>query len=592
MNFSFTPPPDLLPSAWAEQNIYIPAGNARPGLISFEDQAYQRGIIDAAADPDIQRITLKMGAQTGKTMAALCLMGYHTLREPFSQILMLPTGDDLEAWIQTKFNPMVDVNADLKACYAPPRGREGANNKTLKEFKGGVLMFATAGSASSQRSRSAPVIICDEVDAYKFSAEGHPVDVVWERSSTFGDKGLLIEMSTPTVVGKSRIEKSYKQGDCRRYYVVCPDCRHRHVLEWSEQTVRWEPGKPRTAKLYCPNCERPFDDYQRMALVRNAERDGGGWQAEVENYAGHASFHLNALYSPLRRLSRIVAAYEAAEDTQDHKTFTQTILAEAYEEVGEKGSAEEIANRSEVYDSEVPEGVQVLTAGLDVQADRIEYEVVGWGRDEESWSLDYVVALGDTSQDAIYRKVFGDLLQKAYTGKNGQKWYITAAGVDTGFNTGKVYEGIRRAGRSPIIFALKGVGGWKTEEVRRTSRAKLERGRWRPSIISVGVDKVKLTVMRRLNLQSPGPGYCHFPYDRDLEYFLQLTSEHLIRTTKYGFPQDRWEKRYERNEAFDCRVYAYATLKLVAPQPEHLTEPMTGAPQQTRRKRIKASLIR
>lgn len=234
--------------------------------------------------------------------------------------------------------------------------------------------------------------------------------------------------------------------------------------------------------------------------------------------------------------------------------------------------------------------MQILTAGADVQADRIEYEVVSWGKDEESWSIDYCVVHGDTTQGAVYKKFFNGL-RRTYESKNGIKWHVYACGIDTGYNTGKVYEAIRYAGRSAIIFALKGRSGWKVDEVQRTSRAKLEKGRWRPDIISVGVDVVKCTVMQRLNLQDPGPGYCHFPFDRDLEYFLQLTAEHLIRTSRYGFPQDRWKKKYEGNEAFDCRVYAYATLWLIYPILAKIDKAATGETKKRTRRKIKNPFI-
>ena len=395
-------------------------------------------------------------------------------------------------------------------------------------------------------------------------------------------------MSTPTIRGKSRIESSYLEGDCRKFFVVCPSCGNEHLIEWSEQTVRWEKGKPRTARLHCPKCDRSFDDYERVALIRNAERDGGGWKAQRENFSGHASFHINSLYSPLRRLSDIVSAYESANDHDSRQIFTNTILCESWEETGEKGDYENLYQRSDVYEAEVPYGVQILTAGVDVQADRIEYEVVGWGKDEESWSIDYCVIHGDTTQSAVYRKFFSEL-KRSYIGIQGTKWYVYACGIDTGYNTSKVYDAIRYAGRSPIIFALKGRAGWKVDEVQRTSRARLERGKWRPDIISVGVDVVKRTVMQRLNLQEPGPGYCHFPHDRDLEYFLQLTAEHLIRTNKYGFPQDRWEKKYERNEAFDCRVYA--TYRLIAPMLTNKQGEETGKPKKRTRRKIRNPFV-
>lgn len=563
-NFQITPPEEIPPSDWAEENIMIPIGNARPGLISFTDVAYQRGMIDIGEDPNIQRVTFMLGAQTGKTMTSLSNLGYYTMHKPRSQIVMMPSQDDLKVWIETKFNPMVDANIGLKGCYAIPRGRDGVNNQLMKTFKGGWLMFAWAGSAKTARGKSAPIIICDEVDGYTYTAEGHPVDLLWERSATFGEDRLIMIMSTPTIRGKSYVENSFLQGDQRYFYIVCPHCNDRHRIIWSEQTVRWDEGNPKSARLHCPKCDTGFNDYERIAMIRNAEKEGGGWEASKPT-SNHASFHLNSLYSPLRRLSDIVEVYEKGVQDNDLQAFTNTILAEAWEETGEQGDHEGLYSRAEIYEAEVPDGVLILTAGADVQADRIEYEVVGWGEGEQSWSIDYQVIYGDTTQMDVYKDFFKEV-SRSYQTKKGDAVVVSAVGIDSGYNTGKVYDALRFAGRSPMYFALKGKGGWNTEEVRRTSRAKIERGKWRPEIITVGVDEIKRTIMRRLNLNERGPGYCHFPDDRDLDYFLQLTAEVLIKSRRAGYSVETWEKRYERNEALDCRVYAYATLRIVSPK--------------------------
>ena len=563
-NFSLTPPPELPPSDWAEENIMISVGNARPGLISFTDVTYQRAMIDIGEDPNIQRITFMLGAQTGKTMTSLSMLGYYTMYKPRSQIVMMPSENDLDVWLDTKFNPMVDSNPDIKNCYAKPRGREGVNNKLMKSFKGGWLMFAWAGSPNTARGKSAPIIICDEVDGYKYTAEGHPVDLLWERSATFGEDRLIMILSTPTIRGKSYVESSFSLGDQRYFFIVCSECGHKHRIIWSEQSVRWKEGEPETARLHCPKCDYGANDYERIAMIRNAEKEGGGWEASKPT-RNHASFHLNSLYSPLRRLSDIVEVYELGQAKNDLQTFTNTILAEAWEETGEKGDHEALYSRAEIYEAEVPDGVLILTAGADVQADRIEYEVVGWGEGEESWSIDYQVVYGDTTQLDVYKEFFQEI-KRPYKTINNEQVGVTGVGIDSGYNTGKVYEALRYAGRSPMFFALKGKGGMNTEEVRRTSRAKIERGKWRPEIITVGVDVIKRTVMRRLNLHEHGPGYSHFPDDRDLDYFLQLTSEIMITTHKAGYANEYWEKKYERNEALDCRVYAYATLRVLSPK--------------------------
>ena len=559
---SITPPPELDPADWAEEHLYIPVGNARPGKIRFTDMSYQRDMLNIVDKPHIRRVTLMQGAQTGKTTTTIGIVGYYTHHKPRSQICMQATQTDLDVWLETKFNPMMAANDEINACYAKPRSREGVNNRMMKSFHGGFLMFAWAGSPNTQRGRSAPIIICDEVDGYEYSVEGHPVELAWQRSATFGTQRLLIELSTPTLKGKSRIEDSFLEGDMRRFWVVCPSCGERQILQWTQQHVRWQKNQPETAHYHCDSCDRSFDDYERVALIRNAYRDGGGWEGQRDT-RNHASFHLNSLYSPFRLLSDIVEEYESAVKHRSLQTFTNTILAQTWEEIGERSDAQSLYDRAENYECQVPDACRVLTVGLDVQKNRLEWEVVGWGRGEESWSIDYQVVMGDPTLHQTWQEAWLKLVQP-YKRKDGKPMRVYAVGIDSGFMATKVYDAVKRSPRNLLVFALKGRGGFEVPEMRRTSTATVQRGRWIPDIWTVGVDVVKIMMLRRLNVIRPGPKYCHFPEGRDLEYYLQLTAEQLVTKVVSGFPKDQWEKIYENNEAWDCRVYAYAVLRGLA----------------------------
>ena len=194
LNFStYAPKEHLLPSRWAEKNVLVSEGNARPGKISFREFPFQQGILDTCVDPQINRVTVQSAAQVGKTLTALCLMGYHTVHEPSSQILMQPSQSDLKKFLEGKFDPMVAGNALLEKSYAKPRGREGANNSIMKVFAGGILYFAWSGSPNTMRGISAPIVICDEAEAYEATiSEGHPVNLLRQRSETFGDRKAVV----------------------------------------------------------------------------------------------------------------------------------------------------------------------------------------------------------------------------------------------------------------------------------------------------------------------------------------------------------------------------------------------------------------
>ncbi|EHO5627766.1 phage terminase large subunit family protein [Salmonella enterica] len=579
------PPPSLLPSEWAEANIKIPAGNAVPGRLRLDNAPYQREPMNMAVNPDCYRITLMWGAQVGKTQLALCIQGYHIAAEPANQMMMQPSQDDLRTWLETKFNPMADECGAVASVMAKPRGRDGVNNQKMKSYPGGFLMFAWAGSPKTARGRSAPKIVCDEVDGYLRTVEGHPVGLLWQRSATFGDQRLLVEISTPTIKGASYIESAYEMGDQRHFFVCCPHCDDHVTIEWAN--VRWdgqrethtdtlaaiEEQRPLTAHLYCPSCGSQWSEGERIAAIRGAEAAGAGWKSS-RPFDGHASYHLNELYSVFRTIPAIVRDYLDKLKTDDLQTFTNVSLAQTWEEEGEKVDPDSLMARREEYAAAAPLGVLYVTAGIDMQIDRLEVEVVGWGVGEESWSLGYFVLWGDPlTQDPW--DALDDLLLDTWQHESGAALPISAACLDTGGTKGYTQaaydyaEG--RTGRR--LFAIKGVGGWGRAVIEKPQRKKSGKKARKVDLWLVGTDEAKLILSRRLGKSSPGPGYCHFPEDRDEEWFQQLTAEKLTIHYVKGHPVREWRKPdHARNEAMDCRNYAYAALKIMKPSFKRLAQ--------------------
>lgn len=577
---TFAPPPDVAPSVWAERSIYIPVGNAIPGLIRFENAPYQRLPLDLTMDPEVSRITLMWGAQVGKTMVALCAQAFRIAENPMSQIMMQPSQGDLHTWLETKFNPMVDANEALQARLAKPRGRDGVNNQSMKSYPGGFLMFSWSGSPKTMRGRSAPFIVCDETDGYDRTQEGHPVSLLWQRAATFGDQRLLLEISTPTVKGISYIEGAYDAGDGRRFHVLCPHCGKLQHLRWGQ--VTWEKDeagahRPETAGYVCEGCGVVWTDGDRIGAIRSAEEQGAGWIAE-RPFRGHASFHLNELYSCFRRLQDVVASFLEKKAANDMQTFVNVSLAETWEEEGDQVEVSDLVRRAHPFDARVPLGVGVLTAGIDMQMDRLEVEVVGWGLGEESWSVDYRVLYGDPLRPDVWAEL-DELLGETFTHASGAELSITGACLDTGGGEGltqSAYEYARgRTGRR--LFAIKGVGGWGRPVVSAPTRVRSRRARM-VQLFSVGVDEAKLIVSRRFGIEDPGPGFCHVPDSRAPEWFAQATAETLRTRHSRGFAVREWHKTRDRNEALDCRVYAYAALKLVNPNIPRLVRGLLPVP--------------
>lgn len=564
------PPPKLKPSEWAEANIQIPVGNAVPGPLRFDNAPYQREVVDMTADPRCERVTLMWGAQVGKTQTALAAQAYRIAFDPVSQMMMQPSQGDLTTWLETKFNPLVDANTDMQELIAKPRGRDGVNNQRMKSYPGGFLMFSWSGSPKTMRGRSAPFIVCDETDGYDRTQEGHPVGLLWQRAATFGDQRLLLEISTPTLRGASWIETAFLEGDQRHFHVACPHCGHVQTLKWSQ--VNWEKDEngdhlPETATYLCEGegCGTAWNDGERVAAIRNAEREGGGWIAK-KPFRGHASYHLSELYSCFRRLKDIVQSFLDKKAAGDLQTFVNVSLAETWEEEGDRLEAGVLMKRAEKFAAPVPMGAGVLTAGIDMQTDRLEVEVVGWGLGEESWSVDYRTLWGDPLLPDVWQEL-DDLLSEIWTHETGTELRISAACLDTGGTTGgytqAAYDYARkRLGRK--VFPIKGVGGWGRPIVTAPTKIR-QRGERPVHLHPIGVDEAKVVVAQRARISEPGKGYCHFPLGRDPAWFDMFTAEALRTRFVKGFAVREWHNVRPRNEAFDCRVYAYAALRILNP---------------------------
>lgn len=588
------PPTPMLPSRWAEEHIRIPLGNVIPGPIRFENAPYQRGMIDVAKEPDVRRIDYMMGAQTGKTTVIQAITGFFIAHEPRSQILVHPTEGDVYTFLETKLRPMLEANKKISAKMAKPRGRNGVNNSRIISFIGGWLMFAWAGSPKTLRGRSAPITHADEVDGMDATAEGDPVELLAQRSATFGDQALSIRSSTPTIKGISRIEAGFEGGDQRRYFVACPSCDEPQFFKWSQ--VTWEGRRSlniasaeldrapeavhnsRTARYACEFCDAKWNDGQRVAAIRNAESRGLGWRATKPSL-GHASFHGPEMLSTFRKLGDIVQSYLEKLRIDDLQSFVNVSLAETYEERGEQAEPEGLQAKAEEYSAQVPAGGVYLTAGVDMQMDRVEVEIVAWGIGEESWSIDYKIIWGDPLGEEVWQEL-EDHLTQSWTHASGREMSVQSTCVDTGGTSGMTqaaYEWLRgRTGRR--MFGIKGINGFGRPIVEKPQRKQSGRKARKIDLFLVGVDEAKLIHMRRLaaTMESKtgfGPGICHFPDDRNAEWYRQITAEKLVTRYSKGQPARSWVKPDRaRNEGLDCRVYALAALKIMMPNLKQLTE--------------------
>jgi phage terminase large subunit GpA-like protein len=250
------------------------------------------------------------------------------------------------------------------------------------------------------------------------------------------------------------------------------------------------------------------------------------------------------------------------------------VLAETWEEKGSGVDDHALMARAEDYGtSPLPDGALLLTTGVDVQPNRLELEVVGWGLGEESWSIDYKVILGDPNEPLVWQQL-DNYLATEYQHPCGVRLRPARTFIDTGgSNTIAVYDYVRdRSGSG--IFGIKGKGGDGLPPVGTPTKNNIGK----ITLVPLGTFAIKDTVFGRLRIDSPGPGYCHFPKRYAADYYQQLTAETVKTKYRKGFAERSWEKKSNdaRNEAFDCRCYATAAMLSMGVNFEQLSEVMSG----------------
>jgi len=510
------------------------------------------------------------GAQIGGTEAGNNWIGYVIHHAPGPMLAVQPTVEMAKRWSKQRIASLIDGTPVLRDRVKEARSRDSGNTVQSKEFTGGILVMTGANSAVGLRSMPVRYLFLDEVDAYDFDVdgEGDPVSLATQRTITFGNRKIFL-VSTPTIQGLSRIELEYEQSDKRRWWVPCPECGEYHVLE--EKQLRWEKDRPETAIYHCAACNASVPSHKKAWMNSRGE-----WRADSPGVGKAAGFHLSGLNSPWLTWQQIAERKIAAKDDAAMKVYVNTVEARTWTESGEAPEWQRLYDRREDYRiATVPMGGLFLTAGVDVQKDRIEVEIVAWGRERESWSVDYRVLAGDPVKPDIWLEL-DRLLAGSFTHTCGVELPILKLAIDTGYVTQEVYDWVRRQAPDRVI-AIKGVDrlgaaiGTPSHMYLMQSGKRKRRGLL---VWPVGVSFCKSELYGSLRKDKPTDellaagegfpaGYCHFPKYGE-EYFKQLTAERLVTVKdKRGFPHREWRKLRERNEALDCRVYARAAASAI-----------------------------
>lgn len=562
-----SPPPILTVSEWADRYRRLSAESAaEPGQWNTDRAPYQREIMDAVNDPTCEHIIIMSSAQVGKTEIILNIIGYYIDYDPAPILIVQPTVKPMaEDFSKDRLAAMIRDTPALSGKVHDVKSRNSGNTILHKTFPGGHVTIGGANSASSLASRPIRIVLMDEVDRYPASAgtEGNPIKLAEKRTTAFWNR-KKIKVSTPGNKATSQIYKEWLSGSMEEWCVECPCCGRFQPYEW--RRIRLSDANMRC--MYC-------DEYI-------SETD---WkQSEHKYIAAHPerhrrrSFHLNELASPWVHWRDIIHEWRDANkdlkeygDTKKLQTFINTTLGEPWEERGKGADDDSLLARRERYLAEIPDGVLLLTASADVQDDRFEVEIVGWGRGYESWGIKYEKIPGNLELDETWDSL-ADYLDREFFFSSGNGLLIAATFIDTGGHyTTKCYQFLKRMEKKgKRIFGIKGMGRNKTGQGIPLLHMLSTNNQYGVKVFILGVDSGKEIVVSRLTTADEGPGYCHFPINKELgydeAYVKGLNSEQLVTEVKDGRAFTKWKKKPgTRNEPLDLRVYNTAAVEMLRP---------------------------
>lgn len=527
--------------------------------------------MDALSDPKVWKVTWKKSARVGATKIMNGVVGYYTDLKPCPILIVQPTVDDAEGYSKEEIAPMIRDCPNLAKIFGGD-GRAKTTQDTIlhKIYAGGSISMVGANSGRGLRRVSRKVVCLDEVDAYPASAgsDGDPVMLAIRRTEHYHDR-LIYLASTPLTEGASRISEEFEKGDMRFFYVPCPHCGHMDQLlnpldqrENGGHWMRWPEGKPEEAHFVCSDCGCEIEHKDKRVMV-----DSGEWRASKE-FDGHASFHIWAAYSysPNASWEQIAIEFDEATEAGSEKlrTVVNTVFGQCFQEQGDAPEYEVLMSRREDYEvATVPEGVEFITCGVDVQKRSLRYEVVGWGYDAENWGIEKGILHGRVSEEDVWEQL-EDLLESNWRGAGGSK-KIRVMAVDSSNDTQIVYNWCRKFPMSRVM-AVKGVHA-QTSLVTTPSKVDIDfRGKKRKNgykMWPVGVSVAKGELYGKLELKQKEDGtypkgYCHYPNGYDEQYFKELTAEHLVPVPKKdGRVELMWKVLPKRENHFlDCRIYS------------------------------------
>lgn len=580
----FEPPPEMTIAEWADRERVLSedAGAVEPGSWHTDRVPYLREIMDALDDPTCSRVVFMKSSQVGGSEVGLNWLGKTIDIDPTPFITLFPTEDSLKNYSTTMLEPMLRDTPSLAGRVVDADGRrDRRNTMKRKVYIGGYWMGLTARSSSQLRSLRAPRAIAEEIDDYdaELKQQGDPMKLLVRAQRAFLRLGTAktFELSTPTDLEISRISKAYDSSDRRRYHLPCPQCNREQHLVWRDDDGRHrflyekEGGErrvtPGSVRYLCEACETQIGEEWRASML-----PAGRWIAERPDVHDPRGFHIWTAYSPFVTWDAIVQEFlNSFQSPATLKTFDNLWLGKPWKETADTINPNTLQARVETYGDgiDVPHGVGIVAAAIDVQGDRLEYALWGYGEREESWLIEWSRVEGDPGKDETYDEC-GMRCFRALEHASGARLRASVLAIDAGYQTTAVWRFVERwRARGLRVLPVVGKEGRGRPLIQRPGPQRMKKARLqaRPTYL-IGSDEAKtVLLLNRAHLKEPGPGYLHFPDTVDPVFFDQFTAEELKTVYVNRFPVRRWVPIPNRqNHALDLACYALGALHDLGPR--------------------------
>lgn len=562
----FEPDPLMTVSEWADAYRVLPSeSSSEPGQYRTDRMPYLEEIAyELSPQSPTTEVTVIKGTQLGFTELGNNMLFCYADLYPCPMLQILPTESAVRTHSSSKLWASIKATPRLKDLFRARKTKDGSSITSLL-FRGGSIALGWSNSAATFASMSRRIVINDDVDRWADEIEGgDPLDLAKNRAEAFPNNKKIYNNSSPGKKHNSKILPKYESSSQALYTMKCPHCAEDVVFEKDGFKFTYDEEYRLTDDVVfvCSNNGCIIEEHQKYEMMK---KENGARYVHKYPEREHKGYRVPSYYSPFAKWNEIFQSFLDARKEQKEKKvsikmagWVNTKDANVWEEKIEKLDVKEFLSRHEYYAADVPNGAYILTAGVDTQNDRLEVEVVGWGKYAESWSIAKIILDGDPKFPKVWQKL-DKVLESTYKHESGIDIKILGMGIDSGGQRTDFVYSYCKTRVEQNVFCMKGDNSVETP-ILKSGISKNKDGSLR--LYMVGVNSAKDVIYGQLTTKEVGPGYMHYPKKPEYneEHFKQLTGESKDKTT------GRWKKFRARNEALDLRVYAMATLRILENQ--------------------------